>query len=61
MEEARKYSAVEHRSLTSQIEYWAMLGKSMEENPGLIFSLIKDIIIGFEELERGDKTEYQLG
>jgi len=60
-EEARKYSAVEHRSLTGQIEYWAMLGKSMEENPDLTFDLIKEILIGIEELERGEKTEYQFG
>ncbi len=60
-EEARKYSAVEHRSLTGQIEYWAMLGKSMEENPDLTFNLIKEILIGVEELERGDKSEYQYG
>jgi len=60
-EEARKYSAFEHRSLTGQIEYWAMLGKSLEENPDLTFNLIKDILIGLEELKRGDKTEYQLG
>ncbi len=60
-EEARKYSAVEHRSLTGQIEYWAMLGKSMEENHDLTFSLIKDILIGLEELDRGEKTEYHFG
>jgi hypothetical protein len=60
-EEAKKYSAVEHRSLTGQIEYWAMLGKSMEENPDLTFSLIKEILIGLEELDRGEKTEYQFG
>ncbi len=60
-EEARKYSAVEHRSLTGQIEYWAMLGKSMEENPDLTFDLIKEVLIGIEELKRGEKTEYQFG
>lgn len=60
-EEARKYSVVERRSLTGQIEHWAMLGKSMEENPNLTFSLIKEILIGVEELEHGDKTEYQFG
>ncbi len=60
-EEARKYSAVEHRSITGQIEYWAMLGKSMEENPDLTFNLIKDILIGLEELKQGEKSEYKFG
>ncbi len=60
-EEARKYSAVEHRSITGQIEYWAMLGKSMEENPDLTFNLIKDILIGLEDLKQGEKSEYEFG
>lgn len=60
-EEAKKYSAVEHRSLTGQIEYWAMLGKNMEENPDLTYSLVKEILIGLEEVERGEKSEYEFG
>ncbi len=60
-EEARKYSAVEHRSLTGQVEYWAMLGKSIEENPDLTFNLIKEILIGLEELKQGEKSEYEFG
>jgi hypothetical protein len=58
-EEAKKYSAIEQRSITGQIEYWAMLGKNMEENPDLTYSLIKEILIGLEELKRGEKTEYR--
>lgn len=60
-EEARKYSAVEHRSLTGQIEYWALLGKNMEENPELTYNLIKEILIGLEELKQGEKSEYTFG
>ncbi|MDW7739248.1 MAG: hypothetical protein SCJ97_04230 [Bacillota bacterium] len=60
-EEAKKYSAVEHRSITGQIEYWAMLGKNIEENPDLTFILVKEILLGIEELEKGDKTEYHFG
>lgn len=60
-DEARKYSAIEHRSLTGQIEYWAMLGKNMEENPDLTYKLIKDILIGLTELEQGEKSEYKFG
>lgn len=60
-EEARKYCAVEHRSLTGQIEYWALLGKNMEENPQLTYNLIKEILIGLEELKQGEKSEYTFG
>ena len=59
--EARKYSKVDHRSLTGQIEHWAMIGKYAEENPDLTYHLIKEMLIGIEELDRGEKTEYQFG
>ncbi len=60
-EEAKIFSAIEHRSLTGQIEYWAMLGKNMEENPDLTYNLLKEILIGLEELKQGEKTEYKFG
>jgi hypothetical protein len=41
--DARKYSKVEHRSLTGQIEHWAIIGKCAEENPDLTYDLIKEI------------------
>lgn len=57
--EARKYSKIDHRSLTGQIEHWAMIGKCLEENPDLTYSLVKEIMVGIEELDRNEKTEYQ--
>lgn len=60
-EEARKFSRVDHRSLTGQIEHWARIGKCAEENPDLTYSLIKEILMGIEELERGEKSEYKFG
>jgi len=59
--EARKFSRIDHRSLAGQIEHWARTGKCAEENPDLPFSLIKEILIGMEELEQGEKTEYAFG
>lgn len=56
--EAKKYSRIDHRSMTGQIEHWAKIGKCAEENPDLTYSLIKEILIGIEELEQGDKSEY---
>lgn len=59
--EARKYSHIEHRSITGQIEHWARVGKCAEENPDLPYSLIKEIFMGLEELERGESSEYKFG
>jgi len=59
--DAKKISRVDHRSLTGQIEHWARMGKCAEENPDLTYSLIKEILIGVEELEQGEKSEYKFG
>ncbi len=59
--EAKKFSKIDHRSLTGQIEHWARIGKCSEENPDLTYSLIKEILIGIEELNQNERTEYQFG
>lgn len=59
--DAKKFSRIDHRSLTGQIEHWARMGKCVEENPDLTYSLIKEILIGVEELEQGEKSEYKFG
>jgi hypothetical protein len=37
------------------------MGKCAEENPDLSYSLIKEILIGLDELDQGEKTEYKFG
>ena len=59
--EAKKFSRVDHRSITGQIEHWAKIGKCSEENPDLTYSLIKEILMGLEELEQGERSEYKFG
>ena len=59
--EARKFSKIEHRSVTGQIEHWAVIGKCSEENSDLTYNFIKEILVGVEELDRNEKTEYQFG
>jgi hypothetical protein len=59
--EAKKFSRIDHRSLAGQIEHWARMGKCAEENPDLTYSLIKEILMGLEELEQGERTEYSFG
>jgi hypothetical protein len=59
--EAKKFSRVENRSITGQIEHWAKIGKCAEENPDLTYGLIKEILLGIEELEQGESSEYTFG
>ena len=61
VKEARKFSKIEHRSVTGQIEHWAAIGKCSEENSDLTYNLIKEILVGMEELNHNEKTEYQFG
>jgi hypothetical protein len=58
---AKKFGRVDHRSQAGQIEHWARLGKCVEENPDLTYSLIKEILLGLEELDQGEKSEYTFG
>jgi hypothetical protein len=59
--ESRKFSRLDHRSIAGQIEHWARLDKCAEENPDLTYAIIKEILLGLEELEQGEKTEYRFG
>jgi len=51
----------QHRSAPKQIEYWARLGKIVDENPDLPLGFIKGVLIGIEESKAGDVSEYQFG
>ncbi|MCF8365928.1 MAG: ParD-like family protein [Bacteroidales bacterium] len=59
--EAKLMSKIKKRSLTGQIEYWASIGKIAEENPDLPYLLIREIIIGTEEINQGEVSEYHFG
>jgi len=58
VDQARRYAAIEHRSLPKQIEYWSRIGKIAEENPDLPFAMIREILIADQEVPVG---EYQFG
>lgn len=58
---AKLHAAAEHRSVPKQIEYWARLGKAMEDNPELPFQLIKDTLIAIAEANNGQLSEYKFG
>lgn len=61
VKEAKIYSKVDKRSVTGQIEHWAIIGKCAEENPDLTYNVIKDILIGVAEIDQGEYSEYQFG
>lgn len=61
VKEAKLRSKIENRSLTGQIEYWAKIGKMAEENPDLSYRLLRELLIGIEELDSNEGSEYQFG
>ena len=55
--EARARARVENRSITGQIEYCAKIGKIAEENPDLSYNLVKELLIGIQQLDSEDNSE----
>lgn len=61
VEQARRHGRVYSRSAPKQIEYWTRIGRIVEENPDVPYSLIKDILLAKEEATSGDLTVYTFG
>jgi hypothetical protein len=61
VDEARRHAALNSRSVPKQIEYWSRIGKIAEENPDLPYSMIKGIMLGLQEIEDGQSSDYQFG
>jgi len=59
--DAKLYAKAQHRTPPKQIEHWAALGKIAEENPDLPLSFINDTMVGLEEFETGNVSEYTFG
>jgi len=60
-QEAKLMAKVTRRSMAGQVEYWAFIGKTAEDNPDLSYSVIKDILIGRQQLREGLGMEYIFG
>ncbi len=58
---AKPRATAEHRSVPKQIEYWARLGKAVEDNPELPFQSIKDTLLAVAEANAGQVSEYKFG
>ena len=58
---AKPHAVAEHRSVPKQIEYWARLGKAVEDNPELPLQFIKDTLLSIAEANVGHVSEYKFG
>lgn len=61
VELAKPQAAAQHRSIPKQIEYWARLGKVVEENPDMPLQFIKDTLLSLEEARAGQTSAYKFG
>lgn len=60
IEMAKPRAAAERRSVPKQIEYWARLGKAVEDNPELPVQFIKDTLLAVQEAESGQLVPYKI-
>jgi hypothetical protein len=58
---AKPHAAAMHRSIPKQIEYWARLGKVVEDNPELPLQFIQETLLGLEEAKAGQTSDYKFG
>ncbi|RKZ96716.1 MAG: hypothetical protein DRQ43_04060 [Gammaproteobacteria bacterium] len=61
VDDAQRCASVNHRSAPKQIEHWATIGKIAEENPDLPLGFVMDTLLGLEEMEGGQVSEYEFG
>ncbi len=61
LEEARIYANVNQRSVSKQIEHWAIIGRMAEENPDLSYAFMRDVIIATAEVDAGKTSKYVRG
>ncbi len=59
--DAKVHAKSMHRTPPKQIEHWARIGKLAEENPDLSLGFVIDMLVGLEEANAGDVTEYKFG
>jgi hypothetical protein len=57
--EAKKLSAINFRTVSKQIEYWAYLGKLADENPDLPVGFIKGCIEAKNEIDNDNVSKFE--
>jgi hypothetical protein len=48
-EQAKAHAHAERRTITVQIEFWAMVGKTTLDNPDLPIDFVKDLLVARAE------------
>lgn len=61
VEEATRHAKAKHRTPPRQIEHWARIGKIVEEHQDLSYKFVQEILVGLEEHEAGEVSEYSFG
>ena len=54
VDQAKRHGHVQRRSVPKQIEHWSKIGKVVEENPDLPFSMIRDILLADQDAVVGE-------
>lgn len=57
---AKIHSKVFKRSIAGQIEYWAKIGQTVEENPDIPLPFIHNILVGSQQIRTGQGIPYVL-
>ena len=57
---AKRHAIAEHRSISSQVGYWAKLGKLALENQDLPVTFIKDILLAQNLKEDAEPFEFRV-
>lgn len=57
--QAQVYAEANHRSLPKQIEYWAKIGRIVEENPDLPYEFVREALLATAELKAGALEKYE--
>jgi len=57
---AKFYSRMQNRSMPKQIEYWAKIGRIIEQNPDLNYNAIRGILLGLEDFKIGNVKEFHI-
>ena len=57
--DAKSQAQIMHRSTSQQIEYWARLGKAMEDNPDLPVCMLQDMLASIQEVNASNLNPYK--
>ena len=57
VDQARREAEVVHRSVGAQVEYWARLGRAVENTPGFGIEKVRQALDGQLKLEAGTAAE----